>query len=92
MIAIVIVPGSFGNNGLKRSFAGQDHTYRPNAGADGGCMDDIHQMPTDTAFWVSRVNKNTSDYVTVFTDGLKVGSAKPEVIDEPYRSLALAQR
>lgn len=27
----------------------------------------------------------------LFRDGLKLGSAKPEVIDEPYRSLTLAQ-
>ncbi len=30
-------------------------------------MNDIHQMPTDTAFLVSRVNENTSDHVTVET-------------------------
>lgn len=28
----------------------------------------------------------------LFRYGLKLGSAKPEVVDEPYRSLALVQR
>lgn len=41
------------------------HTYSPNTGVGSGCMNDINQMPTDTAFLVSWVNENTSDYVTV---------------------------
>ncbi len=30
-------------------------------------MNDLHQMPSDTDFLVSRVNENTSDYVSVET-------------------------
>ena len=43
------------------------HAYNASAGADSGCMNDIHQLPTDTAFLVSRINENTSDYITVET-------------------------
>ena len=43
------------------------HTYSSNSRAGSSCMNDIHQMPPDTAFLVSWVNENTSDDVTVET-------------------------
>lgn len=43
------------------------HTYSSNACAGSSYMNDIHQMPPDTAFLVSRVNENTSDHITVET-------------------------
>ncbi|MNO02600.1 hypothetical protein D3C81_2230570 [compost metagenome] len=49
-------------------------------------MNDIHQMPPDTAFLVSRVNENTSDHVMVET-----GSANNFFAQQGYENPALGE-
>lgn len=47
-------------------------------------MNDVHQMPPDTAFLMSRVNENTSDHMTVET-----GSAKNVFTQQGYENPSL---
>ncbi|CAH0650298.1 hypothetical protein PSEG_02395 [Pseudomonas sp. Nvir] len=47
-------------------------------------MNDIHQMPPDTAFLAGRVNENTPDHLAV-----KTGSANNVVAEQSYKNLTL---
>lgn len=62
------------------------HTYNSNSSAGSSCMNDIHQMPTETTFLVSRVNENSSNHVTVET-----GSTNNVFAQQGYENPALSK-
>ncbi len=60
------------------------HTHSVNTGAGSDGMNGTHQLPTDTAFLMRRINENAPDYLTVET-----GSADDGIAQQGYQNLAL---
>lgn len=62
------------------------HPYSSEASVGSSCMNDIHQVPTDTTTLVRRINENSPDYITV-----EACSADNIFAPQGYENLALGE-